>query len=416
MLMLSALLRYRVSDTRQQQASILDLAIDLHGGDLPHVTSLHIRGPNRKILRISAQAIKEIDEARQRIVVDDVGEANPIAPEESETEILLKRDVRDALVLDVTKCVASRVNDLWLEREPDGLVLAQVDFSPWAVLHWILGGRFGGGAEADRVAWKDIEFLRGDPALARREGDVHRVGSLRPPEIARMVDALPYLHAAELLALTPDPIAADALEIMTLERQVQVFEELEQAKGARLLADMAPNAAADLLGWLDPELAARYLERVPEPGRDRIVALLRYPPGTAGGIMTNHVISVPANLTVAEAREQLRDPLREPDFVYYVYVVDPEGDDRLVGVLTLRDLLVADDKAKLVDIMLPDPTTIEPLATADEAARKVADSHLAAMPVAAGSDRKLLGVVTFDAALIQLVPASWRDQAPRLFS
>jgi Mg/Co/Ni transporter MgtE len=65
--------------------------------------------------------------------------------------------------------------------------------------------------------------------------------------------------------------------------------------------------------------------------------------------------------------------------------------------------------------MLPAPTTLDPLSTADQAARRVADSQLAAIPVV-GEHRELLGAVTFDAAMIQLVPASWRDQAPRLFS
>ncbi len=416
MLMLSALLRYRVSDARGRQARLTDLTIDLSRDELPPVTSLLVRGPRRKVLRIPWQAVQRIDQSRRRFVVEDLDVAVPIDLEKLEGAILLKRDVRDALVLDLSRCVDARINDLWLREESGELVLASADFSPWAVLRWIARGHFGGSSQADLVDWNDVEFLRGDPVLARREGDVHRIGSPRPPEIARMVDALPYLHAAELLALTPDAVGADALEIMTLERQVQVFEELELGKGARLLAKMAPNTAADLLGWLDPDLAARYLERVPDPRREQILALLRYPPGTAGGIMTNDIITAPANLSVAEAREQLREPLRQPDFVYYVYVVDPDRSDQLVGVITLRDLLVADDTPKLRDIMLPDPATIDPLETADAAARKVADSQLAAMPVVAGSERKLLGAVTFDAALVQLAPASWRDQAPRLFS
>ncbi len=415
MFMLSTLLRYRVTDARQRRVRVEDLAVDLQRGDLPPVTSLYIRSPNRKLLELPWAAVNEIDQVGQRLVVADITTARPVSTEESESAVLLKRDVLDALVLDVSKCVAARVNDLWLSEESGGLVLAAADFGPLAVLRWIAGGRLGRSSESDQVAWGNIEYLRGDPALARREGDIHRVEPLRPPEIAHMVDALPYLHAAELLTLTNDAVAADALEIMTLERQVQVFEELDQAKGARVLAEMAPDAAADLLGWLDPDLAAHYLELVPAQRREKIVALLVYPPRTAGGIMTNDILSVPGSLSIAEAREQLKEPLREPDFVYYVYVVDPAS-DRLIGVFTLRDLLIADGDLKVSEIMLPDPTTIEPLATADEAAHKVADSHLVAVPVTIGSDRKLLGAITFDAALIQLAPASWRDQAPRLFS
>jgi magnesium transporter len=283
------------------------------------------------------------------------------------------------------------------------------------VLRWIARGWLGGDSQAALVKWPDVEFLRGNPAAADREGDCHRINRLRAPEIARMVDALPYLHAAELLSLTPVPLAADALEIMTLERQVQVFEEIDPEMGARLLTEMAPDAAADLLGWIDPGLAAHYLELVPEGRRERIIVLLGFPPETAGGIMTNDVVTVPANLTVGEARQQLQGPLRVPDFVYYVYVVAAEGVGELLGVMTLRDLLVGKDEQPVTDLMVPHPVTLDPLEPAARAARRLADAQLSALPVV-GSNRKLLGALTFDAALRQLAPRSWRDQAPRLFS
>jgi Mg/Co/Ni transporter MgtE len=329
--------------------------------------------------------------------------------------VLLKRDVLDALVLDVNACAAARVNDLWLDETADGLCLQAADFSPWAVLRWILRGAFVGPATQEVVPWKDVEFLRGNPNMARREGDVHRIDRLRPPEIARMVDALPYLHAAELLALTPEPVAADALELMTLERQVQVILELDPEKGARLMGLIAPDHGADLLGWLQPEVAAGYLEALEENRRNQLIVLLGFPPDTAGGIMTNDIISVRGDLSVAEARADLKEALQRPDFVYYVYVLHPERPEELAGVLSLRDLLVADDTQLLTEIMQPSAATLDPLDPADAAAQRVADSHLAAMPVV-GSSGKLLGAVTFDAAMVRLAPASWRDQAPRLFS
>jgi magnesium transporter len=202
---------------------------------------------------------------------------------------------------------------------------------------------------------------------------------------------------------------------MTLERQVQVIEELDQNKGARLLTLMAPDHAADLLGWLEPETAARYLELVPEARRNQLVVLLGFPPRSTGGIMTNDIVSAPGDLTVALAREQLKEQLGAPDFVYYVYVLESRESEKLVGVITLRDLLVADDESTLQEIMLSEPVALDPLEPADSAARKVAESQLAAMPVV-GSSGKLLGAVTFDAAIAELAPSSWRNQVPRLFS
>src|SRR5205814_5352962 len=124
-----------------------------------------------------------------------------------------------------------------------------------------------------------------------------------PGEVARLMDAMPYLHAAELLTLIPNPLAADTLEAMSPERQVQVFEELPLDQGVRLLALMAPDAAADLVGRLDPEIARTYLEALPGAPRKRLVDLLRYPDDVAGGIMTNQVVTAAVGWTVAWARE-----------------------------------------------------------------------------------------------------------------
>jgi Mg/Co/Ni transporter MgtE len=230
-----------------------------------------------------------------------------------------------------------------------------------------------------------------------------------------MIESLPYLHAAELLTLTEDRVAADALEIMAPERQLQVFEEIEPAHGARLLTHMAPDLAADLVGRLEPTGVQRYLDLMPEPARVLVVALLRYPADSAGGIMTNDVLTVPAGVTVGKALELLRGPLQSPDFIYYVYVVGGAEHWQLLGVITLRDLLIAEDAAPVEQVMQRELLTIHPLESADAAARRVIDAHLVALPVTDERGR-LLGAVTFDAAMVQLAPAPLRDQAPRVFS
>jgi Mg/Co/Ni transporter MgtE len=202
---------------------------------------------------------------------------------------------------------------------------------------------------------------------------------------------------------------------MKPERQTQVFEELDDDQGLRLLALMAPDLAADLLGRLQPERAQHLLDALPIERRALIIDLLRYPEDSAGGIMTNQVVTVTGDLTVGEARRAIRDELREPDFVYYVYVLDNPEARRLEGVVTLRDLLVRDEDERIGDVMQRFVATLEPLMPAAEAARRVADQHLAALPVI-GQDGRLLGAVTADAAVAQIVPATWREQAPRVFS
>lgn len=322
----------------------------------------------------------------------------------------------DALVLDIQARQAMRANDVWLGPEHSALLLTAIDASPWAVVRRLGRGLFGKGTGRHLIDWKYVEFLRGDPRAALAGRDNHRgVATLPPPEIARLMDAIPYLHAAELLTFMPDPVAADTIEEMTAERQLQVFEELDHDQGTRLLVLMAPDAAADLVGRLQPDTARHYVEGLPDEQRHRIIDLLRYPEDTAGGIMTNDIVVAPAAMTVKEAHRVLADQLKSPDFVYYIFVVDSLQERRLRGMLTLRDLYVAADSQRLEEIMRPNLQVVHPLAPAAHAARRLSDTHFAALPVV-GTDGVVLGAVTVDAAVAQLVPDSFRDQTPKVFS
>jgi Mg/Co/Ni transporter MgtE len=264
--------------------------------------------------------------------------------------------------------------------------------------------------------WKYIEFLRGDPHAVKAGAGYHRrITRLPSGDIAHLTDPLPYLHAAELLILLPDPIAADTLEACTAERQLQVFEELDEDQGLRLLELMAPDIAADLVSRLNTHIARRYLNHLSQRQSERIIELLRYPEDTVGGIMTNDIISVPARMTVQEARRTLQDRLRGPDFVYFIYIVEDEETRRLRGALTLRDLLIAEEERLVEEIMNPYLVTLHPFEPARVAAYRIINSHLAALPVV-GQEGRLLGVVTVDAAVAQVAPQSWSGQAPRVFS
>ncbi len=132
-------------------------------------------------------------------------------------------------------------------------------------------------------------------------------------------------------------------------------------------------------------------------------------------IMTNDVVYARGSLTVADARKTLREPLKEPDFVFIIYIVDDEKSRRLRGLISLRNLITADDEKRLEEIMDPYVTTLRPLDLAYENAYRVINSHMAALPVV-GEEGQLLGVVTVDAAVAQVAPISWKTQAPRIFA
>jgi magnesium transporter len=414
--MLSKLRRFSLIDGQGQCRRLADLAIALLESDYPPITHLFFQNAERQQMALPWEAVKSINWHHCRITISDFNAGRPASTDLLTKEVLLRRDVIDALVLDLHNRRATRANDLWLEEDNGQLLLKAVDTSSRAVLRRLSRGFFGDKPSRAPYDWKYIEFLRGDPhGVKNGAGYRMRINRLPPGEIAGLCSELPYLHAAELLTLLPDPVAADTLEAMRPERQLQVVGELDEDQVLRLLALMAPDDATDLLGRLQPEQTKRLLERLPKNRSERLIELLRYPEDTVGGIMTNDVVMVPVNLTVREARLALRDRLKEPDFTYFIYIVERDETRVLRGTTSLRDLVMADDDQRLEELMNPYVSTLNPLEPAHAAAYRVLNSHLAALPVV-GREGQLLGIVTIDAAVAEAAPESWRAQAPKIFS
>ena len=414
-LTLSSLLRFRVLDRSGRGTRVADVAVDLADGDHPPVTRLLYKLAQRDGLALPWESVERLDRGERSIVVNDLNAGTPTSSAGAE-ETRLARDVLDALIVDLRHRRVTRANDVILDDGARRLRVAAADVGLGAILRRVTRGRWGRIGEEELCDWTYVEFLRGDPHCVAAERFHHRrIGRLPPGEIARLSDGLPYLHAAELLGLLPDPLAADTLKLMALPRQVQVFEELGDDQAARLLARLAPDAAARLVARLRPDDVRRLLGDLPAERSRTITTLLRYPEDTVGGIMASDPVVAPAGITIAEARERLRTQLENPDFIYYVYVVDSLDTRRLRGVLTLRNLLTSEPDRRLDDVMNPYVTALGPLEPASHAAHRVIDQHLAALPVV-GPDRRLVGVVTVDAAVAQVAPASWRAQAPRIFS
>jgi magnesium transporter len=413
MLMLSELRRFHLRDRRGARARLRDIAAALLEDEYPPATRVIYSCDDGRLCSLRWDAVGGVSREDKEIEVEDLGAGEEVAPDSFKDEVLLVRDVLDALVLDLRNRRVTRANDLALEVEGGKLILRAADTSGRALLRRLARGLFADPPEETLYDWKYVEFLRGDPGAVRSGAGEHlRVARLQPGEIAQLAAAVPCMHAAELLKLLPDKLAARTLELMTPERQLQVFEELDEEEALKMLALMSPDDAADLIGRLETESARRYLELMPKQKSAAVIELLRYPEESAGGIMTNEFVCVPASMTAREAREYLRERLGETAFSLLVYAVDDDKGRRLQGLLSLRNLIVADPEARVEEFMDAYVTTLAPLEPARAAARRVINSHLPAMPVV-GKDGRLLGVVTFDTAVMIAAPASWSTQAPR---
>lgn len=260
---------------------------------------------------------------------------------------------------------------------------------------------------ADREAREALlATVRAAVDAGRLDEAVQTLASLRPPDAVDIVEELDLEVQGLLLARMADPQAADILEEMEDEAAAEVAAELGTAELAAILDHMETEEAADVLGDLTAAEAENVLLAMDDLAEAEVRSLLIYPDDTAGGRMSREFLSVRADRSVAQAMEEYRNQARELRGAYYLYTVDPEG--RLMGVISLRQLLLADPDTRLQDIKETDVVRVRTTDDQETAAQLVARYDLMALPVVDAADR-LVGVIQHEDLVDVLVEEATED-------
>jgi magnesium transporter len=172
----------------------------------------------------------------------------------------------------------------------------------------------------------------------------------------------------------------------------------------KLLADLPPRQAAAILQHLEDAMREAALSGLESERAKGIESLLHYPPDTAGGMMDPRITSIRADLSVGEAINVLRRAPRQT--LYYLYVTDRDG--KLVGVLNMRDLLLASPRDPIEPMVRRDVVTIPATLPRDEMATLIQQRRFVALPVV-DSEAHLLGVVKPDEILDALQQEAFGD-------
>jgi magnesium transporter len=219
------------------------------------------------------------------------------------------------------------------------------------------------------------------------------LNSVHPADAAEILEALPDEEQRALFEVWDADHSADALLEMDEKEQVEIAEHLGLAVISEILSEMPADDAADLLGDLSKARAGEILEKIELDKRQHIERLLKHREDTAGGLMTPKFVSLNKNMSTQQAIDFFREQGPSAQEIYYIFVVDEIN--RLVGVLSLRDLIIAEPNTIIKNIM--DEKVIYAPANVDqeEVARIMRKYDLLALPVV-GDDMKLLGMITVD--------------------
>jgi magnesium transporter len=217
---------------------------------------------------------------------------------------------------------------------------------------------------------------------------------LEPADAAEAIQPFPPAQRLFLLSTLPLEYAADLFENLEEEEQQELLNRMEASRLGTFLDELDPDERADLLADYPDDVRARFLSLMDRKEAEDTRRLISYPEDTAGGRMTTDYAWVREEMTVAEAMEALRREAQEVETIYSIYVIDEQG--KLRGMVTLKDLVLAEPTRKIQDIMLREIISVP----ADMDQEKVAREYIAkydylALPVV-DRDNELLGIITVD--------------------
>jgi magnesium transporter len=245
---------------------------------------------------------------------------------------------------------------------------------------------------------------RSDESLA---GVGERVADLPAPDLADLVNQLCRAEAAMVIMMLPVPRAIELCDQPTLRRRGAILEQLEPDRAAGILDGLSADERTDIIQQMCQHARRRVLPKLRPIVRVEVEHLLEYPARTAGGIMTTEFVRLDPTMTVGDALRHIRAVARDKESIYACYVLEP-GSWRLLGAVSLRDLVMAELQSLVGEVMRRNPVTVAALEDRESVAHKMAKYNLLAVPVLEPSGR-VVGFVTVDDVIDVLIEEQTED-------
>lgn len=397
------------------------LVIDRIEEKIGHVKDIVV-DPSEQFPKIIGLLIKTDGSSREKILL--IGEFNLIGRRAISTnplkeniafasvrdgEVLIQRDLLDKQIVDIHGSKVVRVNDLKLAKVGEDIRLLAADIGVKGILRRLkIDGIissflsiFGISLKEELIGWNFVEPLKTDIARLKLVVPYQGISKLHPADIANIISQVHTDEKTAIFESLSTETAAEALH--ELEPRIQAFliGTLETKKALMIIEKMPSDEAADVLGDLPEEKAAELLRLMKQKKADEIHELLKHDEETAGGLMTTEFVSVPQSFTAYQTIEKLRELAPAAETIYYLYITDDA--EHLVGVLSLRNLIVSRQETPVSEIMSSKIITIKPEMSRRQVADVISKYNLLAVPVVDKLNR-ILGIVTVDDVVDFIIP------------
>jgi magnesium transporter len=225
-------------------------------------------------------------------------------------------------------------------------------------------------------------------------GISEQVSDLAPADLVELLNQLNLVEAATVLTMLPVARSIELIDLPNMTRRSGILEKLDPGRTAQIIEGLSADERTDVIQQMGLIERRRILARVSIEVKVELEHLLQYEEHTAGGIMTTELMQIDPDWTVGEALRHIRAVAREKESIYACYVMESET-GKLLGSVSLRDLVMAEFDQPIGQVMRRKPVTVDPLDDQETVAQKIAKYDLLAVPVVDATGM-VLGIVTVD--------------------
>lgn len=407
----SEIIKKPVLDPKGEEIGRVKDLVIIRGETLPMVSAL-ILERKKQLFQLGWGLLSIFN---KRIISSQIYSDGLQPYELTEEDLLIVRDILDRQIVDVNGAKVVRVNDIKLEGLKTFAVLTAIDVGIRGIMRRM--GVERGGEDIFRIfkktlpnsliSWNYLQPL--EPKLTKISLTVPRqmLSELHPADIADIISSISQKEGVSFIDNLDIETAAEALSELESDVQTDIINRMDSERASEIIEMMPPDDAADILSDLPAEKAQEILENMEtEEARD-IQELLGHEEDTAGGLMTNVFIACSPEMTVQEATEKFKKEAKDVETIYYIYVLDK--DEKLMGIASLREMLLAESDCLLADIMETNIKTVLPGEDEMAVAAIISKYNLLAVPVVDG-EGYMHGIVTVDDIVDLLLPPAARKK------
>jgi Mg/Co/Ni transporter MgtE len=324
---------------------------------------------------------------------------------------LLAEDLLARHLINLVRGRLITANEIEIAQNDNKWEVVGVDPGKRPLLRRILGKNVGARVKSEAIVdFASIEPFVAHVPTARLRIPYRKLSKLHPAQIADLVEQASHEEGEEIIeAVAADrELEADVFEELDTTHQLEFLESRSDADAARLLAHMEPDNAADLISEIDQDRRLPILERLPDIQKTKVRQLLSYSGDTAGGLMNPDFVSVPATATVADALQAIRTSRVPAEALHAVFVLDENGQP--IGAASIAPLVRAQGHELALSVSRTHLAHVHAHWDLHQTSRKMSDFNLTVLPVLDEDHSTMIGVVTVDDLLEEILPHGWRRE------